>query len=132
MSIDRLAGKRLPYIDNLVNLIVAENQGGIPMAEVMRVLAPNGVAYVMKDGRWTKTIKPRPKTIDEWTHYLYDSSNNATSHDTAVGPPRRMQWVGSPRYSRHHDKMSSLSAAVSAGGRVFYIFDEASPVSIPG
>ena len=40
VSIDRLAGKRLPYIDNMVNLLVAENLGGVPMAEVMRVLAP--------------------------------------------------------------------------------------------
>ena len=41
-----------------------------------------------------------------------------------------MQWVGGPRYGRHHDKMSSLTAAVSAEGRVFYIIDEAPPFSI--
>jgi len=41
-----------------------------------------------------------------------------------------MQWVGSPRYARHHDRMSSVSAAVTSGGRVFYIFDEALPISI--
>ena len=94
------------------------------------MLVPNGVAYVKDGGKWTKTVKPRPQEIDEWTHYLHDASNNAVAHDTVVGPPRRMQWVGSPRYSRHHDHMSSLSAAVSAGGRIFYIFDEASPVSV--
>jgi outer membrane protein assembly factor BamB len=130
VTVDRLTGSRLPYIDNLVNLVVAEDLGAVPMAEVMRVLCPSGVACVKKDGGWTKTVKPRPEAIDEWTHYLHDPSNNAVSHDRIVGPPRRMQWIGSPKYGRHHDRMSSVSAAVSAGGRVFYIIDEGSRASI--
>ncbi|MDP6635391.1 MAG: PQQ-binding-like beta-propeller repeat protein [Phycisphaerae bacterium] len=131
VSIDRLpADNRLPYIDNTVNLVVGEDLGEIPVAEVMRVLCPKGVAYVKSGGKWSKTVKQRPRGIDEWTHYLYDPSNNAVAHDTVVGPPRRMQWVGSPRYARHHDRMSSVSAAVTSGGRVFYIFDEALPISI--
>ncbi|MCK4277319.1 MAG: PQQ-binding-like beta-propeller repeat protein, partial [Phycisphaerae bacterium] len=113
-----------------MNLVVSEDLGAIGMSEVMRVLCPNGVAYIRENGKWTKTVKPRPREIDDWTHYLHDASNNAVSHDTVVGPPRRMQWIGSPRYARHHDRMSSVSAAVSAGGRVFYIFDEASRFSV--
>jgi hypothetical protein len=46
VSVDRLAGRRLPYVDNLVNLIVSEDLGGISPGEVMRVLSPNGVAYI--------------------------------------------------------------------------------------
>ena len=130
VSVDRFTGSRLPYIDNLINLIVAEDLGAVSMKEVTRVLCPQGVAYVKNNGVWTKTVKPRPEEIDEWTHYLHDASNNAVAHDETVGPPRRMQWVGSPKYSRHHDRMSSVSAVVSAGGRVFAIFDQASPVSI--
>jgi hypothetical protein len=141
VSIDRFDGERLPYVDNLVRLIVAEEPGDVPMAEVARALSPDGVALVAgADGpgekveiggrTWTRFTKPRPDEIDQWTHYLYDASNNAVAHDEVVGPPRRMQWVGSPRYARHHDRMSSVSAAVSAGGRVFTIFDEALPVSI--
>jgi outer membrane protein assembly factor BamB len=130
VTIDRLDGPHLPYVDNLVNLVVARDLGEVPLGEVMRVLCPRGVAYIMRDGQWTETVKPRPATIDDWTHYLHDASNNAVAHDTVVGPPRHMQWVGGPRYSRHHDRMSSVSAAVSAGGRVFYVFDEASPISI--
>ena len=130
VSVDRLTAKRLPYIDNLVNLVVSEDLGRISMSEVMRVLSPNGVAYIKKSGRWTKTVKPWPKEIDEWTHYLHDASNNAVAHDSVIGPPRRMQWVGSPRWARHHDRMSSVSAAVSAGGRVFYVFDEGSRFSV--
>ena len=98
-------GARLPYIDNLANLVVCEQ--AVPAEEVMRVLAPGGVAYVKQGDTWLMRVKERPKALDEWTHYLHDASNNAVAHDRAVGPPRRMQWVGSPRYSRHHDRMSS-------------------------
>lgn len=124
VSVDRLNGRRLPYIDNLVNLVVSEQLGRVTMSEVMRVLAPNGVAYIKKAGRWAKTVKPRPKDIDEWTHYLHDATGNAVSHDQVVDPPAHLQWVGSPRWSRHHDRMASMSALVSANGRIFYIFDE--------
>ncbi|MHB1033068.1 MAG: outer membrane protein assembly factor BamB family protein [Pirellulales bacterium] len=124
VSIDRHSGDRLPYIDNLVNLLVVEQPGGVSKEEWMRVLAPNGVAYVKTGREWTKTVKPRPKDLDEWTHYLHDSSNNAVAHDAEVGPPRHLQWTGGPAWSRHHDHMASLSAMVSANGRIFYIMDE--------
>jgi outer membrane protein assembly factor BamB len=129
VTADRLSGTRLPYVDNLVNLVVAEDLGEVPMSEVTRVLCPHGVAYIQQDGTWKKTVKPRPGEIDEWTHCLHDPTNNPVAHDT-VGPPRRLQWVGSPRWSRHHDNMSSVSAVVSSGGRVFTIFDEGSRSSI--
>jgi outer membrane protein assembly factor BamB len=130
VSIDRLEGETLPYINNLVNLVVAEDLGIVSMNEVLRVLAPNGVAYVNKGGYWEKTVKPRPKQIDEWTHYMHDATGNPVAQDTVVGPPRRLQWTGSPRYARHHDNMSSMNALVSAGGRIFYVMDEASRFSI--
>ena len=130
VSVDTFDGKRLPYTDNLVNLVVSEDPGDVPMAEVMRVLAPNGVAYIKGNGKWAKTVKPRPKEMDEWTHYLHDATGNAVAHDSLVEPPTRYQWVGGERYGRQHDHMSSVNAAVSAGGRVFYIFDEGSRASI--
>ncbi len=130
VSVDRLPGNRLPYVDNLVNLVVSEELGSVSMDEVTRVLAPQGVAYVKQGDQWTKTVKPRPEEIDEWTHYLYDPTNNAVSKDETIAPLRRMQWIGSPRWSRHHDHMSSLSSLVAANGRLFYIFDEGSTASI--
>lgn len=130
VSVDQLTGDRLPYIDNLVNLVVAENPSGVSMTEMMRVLAPNGVAYVRENGSWKKAIKPRPENIDDWTHYLHSASGNAVAHDDVVGPPKHLQWLGSPRWSRHHDRMASMSALVSANGRIFYIMDEGSRISI--
>ncbi|MCA9071142.1 MAG: PQQ-binding-like beta-propeller repeat protein, partial [Planctomycetaceae bacterium] len=130
VTVDQLSGKELPYVNQMVNLLVAEDLGEIPMSEVMRVLAPRGVAYIQKDGEWTKTVKPVPDNIDEWTHFLHDSKGNAVAQDEGVGPPRHLQWLGSPRWSRHHDRMASLSALVSAKGRIFYVMDEGSRVSI--
>ncbi|NQT85475.1 PQQ-binding-like beta-propeller repeat protein, partial [bacterium] len=120
VSVDTFDGRHLPYADNLVRLVVAENLGQVPMIEVMRVLSPNGVAYV--GGK--RTVKPRPANIDEWTHYLHDATGNAVARDTVVGPPERMQWVAEPLYARSHEIDSSMSALVSAGGRIFYIYDE--------
>ncbi|HUG70297.1 MAG TPA: PQQ-binding-like beta-propeller repeat protein [Pirellulaceae bacterium] len=130
VSIDRLSGNRLPYVDNLVNLVVAEDLADVTVDELLRVLVPNGVAYIKSDDGWKKTVKPWPDDIDEWTHFLHDAGGNAVAHDDVVGPPRHLQWLGSPRWSRHHDRMASMSALVSAGGRLFYIMDEGSRISI--
>jgi hypothetical protein len=73
VAVDRLTGDRLPYIDRMVNLVVAEDLSGVAMEEVERVLAPRGTALVKKAGAWTKTVKPVPSSIDDWTHYLHDA-----------------------------------------------------------
>jgi len=123
-SVERLGGKRLPYADNLVNLVISEDLGQIATAEMMRVLAPGGAAYVKKGDKWTRTVKPVPENIDEWTHYLHGPSNNAVAKDTVAGPPKRVQWICGPQWARSHDHLSTTSAMVSSGGRVFYIIDE--------
>jgi len=148
VSADAWDGKNLPYVDNLVNLLVVEKAPDLSPAEAARVLCPNGILMARGDAMaaadtsltrlsasglpagWTAWQKPRDERIDEWTHFLHGPDNNAVAHDRVVGPPRRLQWVGSPRYGRHHDKMSSISAVVSSGGRVFYIIDEAPYISI--
>jgi len=130
VSVDRLQGNSLPYIDNFVNLVVVDDAMGVSLDEIKRVLAPRGVAVIARDGKAEKWVKPVPPAIDDWTHYLHDPSGNAVAQDDQVGPPRRIQWVGSPRWSRHHDRMASMSALVSAAGRLFYIMDEGSRVSI--
>jgi len=123
VTFDLLRSKTLPYTDNLVNLIVAEDLCGIPIAEAMRVLRPGGVLQVRKDGRWAATIKPRPREIDDWTHFLHDPSGNAVSSDTIVAPPRHMQWLAPPVWSRNHHKLASISSIVTRDGRLFYIMD---------
>ncbi len=131
VTVERLTGDRLPYVDDTVKLIVASRPEGISMGEIRRVLCPDGIALLQLDGgRWKKITEPRPDTIDEWTHYLYDPTNNAVGHDTAVGPPHHLQWVGGPKWARSHEHLASMSAAVSTGGRVFYIIDEGPVASV--
>ena len=130
VAVEAWDGRHLPYIENYVNLLVVEEASSVSRGEIDRVLTPLGVAMVRKDGGWEKIVKPWPEKMDEWTHYAYDSKGNPTSKDYLVGPPTRMQWVGNPRWSRHHDRMSSVSAKVSSGGRIFYIIDKGSRITI--
>ncbi len=114
--------RRLPYVDGLVNVVVADDLGDLPMREVMRVLAPLGVAMI--DGK--KAVKPWPDGIDEWQQHYHGADNNAVADDDVVGPPRHVQWIAEPDWSRSHLCLPSMHSLVSAGGRLFSIEDHAS------
>jgi len=129
VSVDLVAGPTLPYVDNLVNLMIAEAPGPISEPEILRVLAPGGVGFIKDSGRWKEIVKPRPENIDEWTHFLHDAGNNAVARDDLVGPPRRLKWVAPPRWLRSHETPSGIQAMVSGAGRIFYILDEG-PIGI--
>ena len=129
----RWDGKHLPFVDSLVNLVVVSGEAQIANEELVRVLAPDGVA--VKLAPETRNLKPEtffrkpwPADIDEWSHFLHDASNNAVSSDTVVEPPKGLRWTCGPAYARSHEHFSSMSAMVTAGGRIFYIIDEG-PIS---
>ncbi len=134
VTVDTFDGEHLPYTDSVVNLLVVSEKYNISQEEMLRVLAPRGVAYVRENNSWRKMVKPWPDDIDEWTHYLHSPSNNAVASDTVVGAPRYMQWLGTPRWTRNHHRLCSISSVVTAQGRVFAIADEASPanINLPG
>jgi outer membrane protein assembly factor BamB len=119
VSVEQFDGKRLPYANNLVNLVICDEKQ-VTSVEILRVLAPNGVALV--GGK--KLVKPRPGDIDEWTHFLHDAGNNAVASDKRVDAPRSLQWMAPPLWLRSHETPSGFQAMVCGGGRVFYIFDE--------
>jgi outer membrane protein assembly factor BamB len=133
VSVQQWAGERLPYVDNFVNLIVVSDETRVAREELLRVLVPDGVA-VSVDGTSQisnlKLKKPRPADIDDWTHFLHGPDNNAVARDRRVDIPRSIQWVSEPRWGRSHEELASMSAAVIAGGRIFYIVDEAPLASI--
>ncbi|MHC4702315.1 MAG: class I SAM-dependent methyltransferase, partial [Planctomycetota bacterium] len=126
ISILKFDGANLPYADNLVNLIITGGECRVPQAEIMRVLAPLGVACI--DGR--KIVKQWPDEIDEWNHFLHGPDNNAVARDSVASAPRSVQWMARPKWGRSHEEMASMSAAVSAKGRVFFIVDKAPLASI--
>ncbi len=119
-------GKQLPFVDNLINLIVCEKESTVPEAELLRVLRPLGTAHI--NGR--KLVKPWPDDIDEWNHFLHGPDNNAVASDKRVNQPRTLQWVAEPKWGRSHEQMASLSAMVTAQGRMFCIIDESPLASI--
>ena len=126
VSVDHWSGNNLPYVDNLVNLLVAcqSELDGITMDEIERVLAPNGVAYIRNGGRWDSRIKSWPDDIDQWTHYMYNPEGAFRSKDKRVGLPRGLQWDDGPKWARHHDHTAGMHAMVSANGRNFMVIDE--------
>ncbi len=123
VSVDTFDGSYLPYIDNFINLIVV--QGSMSGNELHRVLAPGGTAYVQQGKKWTKTIKPRSDNIDDWTHFLHSASNNPVARDQVIAPPRHLQWICPPAWSKHHEVYPpTIPIIVSSGGRVFYLEDD--------
>ncbi len=153
VSAEAFDGRRLPYADDLVNLLVVSDRFDVPGEEILRVLAPGGAAMVADgdaagpaatvgsaeklqiDGKtWAKIVKPWPEAIDEWTHYLHGPDNNAVAHDTVVGPPRHMQWLADPEWARNHHRLCSISSVVTARGRLFCVVDEATAanMNVPG
>ncbi len=126
VSVNVFDGKTLPYTNDLINLVINSTGGGVARSEIMRVLAPGGVAYI--DGK--KVVKPRSAAIDEWTHFLHGPDNNAVAADKQVDIPRSIQWVSAPKWGRSHEEMASMSATVTSNGRVFFIADEAPLASI--
>jgi hypothetical protein len=130
VSVDHWDGGRLPYVDNMVNLVVCELPDAVDREELIRILAPRGVAMIRRGDQWEQLSKPWPDDIDEWTHYLARFDRQRCAQDAVVGPPEHLQWIGGPRWSRHYDRMASMSALVSSQGRLFYVMDEGSRISI--
>jgi len=104
--------------------VSVEQFSAFTRTEVMRVLAPGGVACGRRGGQWRQITKPWPGNIDQWTHFLHDASNNAVADDTVVGPPRNLQWVAPPLWLRSHETPSGIQSPVHNDGRMFYFFDE--------
>jgi outer membrane protein assembly factor BamB len=128
VAVEHWTGSTLPYADNLVNLVVVSDPSSVERTEILRVLAPGGVAVFSTPGQEAQTtdviVKPRPDTIDQWTHFLHDAGNNAVARDTLVGPPRCLQWVAPPLWLRSHETPSGIEGLVSSDRRIFYFLDE--------
>ena len=134
VSVELWRSEGLPYADNLVNLLVVENQAEIGEREILRVLAPRGVACIRESDGWTRKVKPWPQEIGEWTHFLHGPDGNSVVQDSRIGVPRRVRWSAGPRWATHHNRVPNVSSMVSADGRVFYILNEELPgaMDLPG
>ena len=131
-NVEALAGGRLPYADNLVNLLVAEDypklEGqGLSIAEIVRVLCPNGAAclglapeqqqalekqlpppsvakarFEQKGKFWLVLEKRRPEGLDDWTHWNHAPDGNLVSRDTVLERPNQIQWIAGEHWENCH------------------------------
>jgi len=118
-----LGGEKLPFADNLINLLVVDDPPGVSEEEMFRVVRPLGIVMTRQGDEWKQAVKPWPDGMDEWTHFLHDATGNAVSQDRRVGPPRRLQWSADHLWGRSHELNNSFPALVTARGRMFYVFD---------
>ncbi len=136
---------------------VADSAGaaGVPGQELFRVLAPQGIlaleaagtaaeralrraGFQILDprpdwtaGKWLLARKPRPQTIDAWTHYLHAADSNPVARDTVVGPPRHYHWIAKPLWLRSHETDASIRTLVCDGRHIVFLENEA-PISLAG
>ncbi len=148
-SVDHSRITKLPYADDLANLMVVDDlprvlKAGGSLSEIMRVLAPLGVAMVgtradaakplTKDdlqnvlrqnsierfeliesnGLWARIVKPRPREMDQWTHAQHGPDRNPVARDTLVEPPNNVRWMYGPLWR------GSSGVQLSANGRNIY------------
>ncbi len=125
VSVNTFDGRRLPYAENLVNLVVAGVGCQVSREELTRVLVPGGTAVFLNGGQVPRgTVrKPWPSELDEWTHFLHSASGNPVSEDAETGPPGGLRWHAGPLWGRSHEFNNSTVAMVTARGRLFYVFD---------
>ncbi len=118
---------KLPYTENLVNVIVLGDRAAVAISEVARVLRPGGIlltsrpaafaaaglaeVHVAGTSAWRMASKPWPANVDVWSHPRHDADGNAVSTDE-VSVPRRIRWVAGPQ--------QGISNFVTAGGRAFF------------
>ncbi len=114
----------LPYADNVVNVLVAENPGRISRAEMLRVLAPLGTLWTKRGDAWQATQKPWPKSFDEWTHARHGADGNMVSRDAAVKAPTGLRWIAGPAQDAGGRKWYYDHVLVSSAGRNFYVYED--------
>jgi len=128
--VETMPPARLPYADNLVNLLVAEDlpgllAKGLKPAEILRVLCPGGTAclgvsaearrqvegqmvqagvedvrFEQKSRLWLLVTKPRPSEMDDWTHPRHGPDGNPVSHDLLIDRPNRIRWIMGQQWGR--------------------------------
>jgi len=144
VSVRLYDGSNLPYMDNLVNVVVVETALADAGAEILRVLAPRGRALVREAGNqeWLSGMKPPvkkfqggfveftkpvPSNTDEWGHWLHAPDNNPVAKDDVVDVPRHLQWLQGPAWVSSHNLNPAVSALVTSHGRIFSIINEMPP-----
>jgi len=150
LSVEQSPMEKLPYADNLVNLIVVPDAAlkKLSLKEIIRVLQPGGSAYIgaksqgelkkiladienvkftTGNGVWAWFTKPRPEGMDDWSHVAHAADNHRFSNDRFAGPPFATQWISEPKiYTVAGTTGGTLGHVysgrpITANGRLFFL-----------
>jgi outer membrane protein assembly factor BamB len=148
--------RRLPYSDRLVNVLVVEKfstllEDGLPMEELLRVVAPGGtlwleaganpaariaveaavknsgidqIEWIESDGQWAKLTRPREEAMDVWSHQRYDASGTASSRERALDVPTGVRWITGPNWATQLRKRAMQGVTASERRLVYFFQDE--------
>lgn len=109
--VDKGPATRLNLADNIADAVIGQTRG-IPDAEILRVLRPQGKA--MLAGR--VLVKPPALGVDDWSHPYHGPDNNPQSNDQVIKAPYLTQFLAEPRYA------PVPQVAVASAGRAFKAF----------
>ncbi|MFM2091754.1 MAG: hypothetical protein RLZZ127_2243, partial [Planctomycetota bacterium] len=114
------AAEPLPYVEALVNLLVADTPPD--PAEVRRVVAPLGSTVIA--GRPARI--PLPAGMDEWPQANRDAGQSNWSRDALVGPVMGFRWIAPQVSNRALDSVGGPQKVPLrlAGGRLFTFIAE--------
>ena len=97
--------------DNVADAVVAVGAAP-PKAEALRVLRPDGKAFLGK----TALAKPWPRGVDDWSHHYHGPDNNPQTTDQLARAPYLTQFIAAPRYA------PAPQNVVASAGRIFMAF----------
>ena len=149
VSVDKCDFSRLPYADNLANLVIVDDlrgllKAGLSMKEVMRATCPNGVILLgdkrgpLSDskvnaklaeagiklkslGGWRKAVKPRRPELDDWSQRGGNAGRTFVSKDATIGPVNGFRWIAGPYWSMGRSYKAGNAGIVTANGRLFAV-----------
>ncbi|MEE9502415.1 MAG: hypothetical protein V3V48_10090, partial [Candidatus Aminicenantaceae bacterium] len=105
--------KKVHLADNLADaLVVLDGDGEVPEKEALRVLRPQGTAFIGSK----ELIKPFPEGVDDWSHPYHGPDNNPQSVDQVARAPYLTQFLAEPYYA------PLTQVGVASEGRVFKAF----------
>jgi outer membrane protein assembly factor BamB len=121
ISIEPWEADHLPHTDNLANVILVDaGPERFSGEELLRALAPQGIAVVADGAEVRVLVKERPETMGEWTHPWHRPNGSMVASDTYLDVPNGFQWLTSPGFPIGHRK-NSAGLILSSGGKTYFI-----------
>jgi outer membrane protein assembly factor BamB len=91
----------LPCWNDQVDLVVLDTEALAATSpderELHRVLGPQGVACLLRQGGLAKIVEPDDPRLGDWGHDFCNPDRNPVSRDSAAGIPTGLRWISGVR-----------------------------------